>query len=507
MFSKVLVANRGTIRAKCVQTVKELGCTAAVFYTPQDNMSHGVRMADESYEITVNDPTRAYYDVDRIIELAARIDADAVHPGYGFLAENLEFVRGLAERGVKFIGPDEESLARLTKKPDMKILAAKAGMNIIPGSGQCTDFATLQAEARNLGYPLVLKPIASSGGAGMMVVTRESELKTAYDNLLARSDRLKLSIRDIFLEKYLARARHIEVPILRDRNGNMIVLPEIEASIQRRFQKILVETPSPYPQKELLAQISALARRFVDKLDYVGFASVEFLVQDRTAYFLEMNTYIPPWHLATHALTGIDILKEQIRIVAGEQLSLPAAPISPRGHVIGVSVNAEDPARDFVPSPGTISQFEAPLATGAVIYATAKSGDAVSSFYDPVIAQAVAQDVSRESTIKKLEVALSEFIIEGVKTNLPFLRAVLGTPSFREGDATLALVSDRDSLKDVLEGTRIDLEEDIAALIAVLALHNDSNSQEIIDAASNKGEGFSFWNLTSRLLNRNTMDY
>ncbi|NMC61741.1 MAG: ATP-grasp domain-containing protein, partial [SAR324 cluster bacterium] len=285
MFSKVLIANRGTIRAKCVQAVKELGAKAAVFYTDLDNMSHGVRMADEAYPLGLGEPTRAYYDSDRIVELAVRIGADAVHPGYGFLAENLDFAKSLAERNIKFIGPDEQTLARVTNKPLMKEEARKVGMKTIPASERCSDFARLKLSAKEIGYPLVLKPVSSSGGTGMTLISKESELRSSYDSFLNRSERFKLSIRDVFIEKYLEKARHIEFPVLRDSSGNMLILPEVEASIQRRFQKLLVETPSPFKDRNLIRELALLSRRLIDKLDYVGLASVEFIISGKNAYF------------------------------------------------------------------------------------------------------------------------------------------------------------------------------------------------------------------------------
>ncbi|NMC63614.1 MAG: hypothetical protein GYA55_10670, partial [SAR324 cluster bacterium] len=222
-------------------------------------------------------------------------------------------------------------------------------------------------------------------------------------------------------------------------------------------------------------------------------------------YFNEINTYIPPWHVVVSQLSEVDLVREHIRIVSGQALSVFSPEPHSRSHVIGVSVNAEDPMKDFAPSPGTLTQFEVPLATGAAIFATAKSGDLISSFYEPVIAQAVAVDSSRDSAITKLRVALSEFIIEGVKTNLPLLRAILELPEFKAGDVDSSLLLDKDSLKELLEKTRIDTEEDIAALIAALTLHNDTNSEQIINAAG-RSEGFSIWNFTARLLNRNSME-
>lgn len=505
MFSKVLIANRGTIRAKCVQAVRELGARAAVFYTDQDNMSHGVRMADEAYHLAGADPIRAYYDAERIADLAVQIGADAVHPGYGFLAENVEFVRNLAARKIRFIGPDERMLRLTVDKLRMKEEAEKTGMKIVPGSGACLDLTSLVSAAKETGFPVLLKPVSGSGGVGISVIRKEAELRPAYEAFVNRSERLKLENRQVFVEKYQEHARYIEFPVLRDKNGNAVSLPEIEASIQRRFQKVVVETPSPLKDRDLIRELSAQSRRFLERLEYAGLASVEFIVTGKNICFIEMNTYVPVWHAASTYSTDADLVREQIRIISGDLLSVREGEQNPRGHVIGVSINAEDPAKDFVPSPGTLTQFEVPLATNATINATAKRGDTISSFYEPVIAQALAIDSTREASITKLKVALSELIVEGVKTNLPLVRAILESPQFTRAEADISMLVDKDSLAELLEKTRREAEEDMAAIIAALTLHGDANSQEIIDAAG-RVEGFSFWNLTSRLLNRSTME-
>ena len=507
MFSKVLVANRGAIRAKCVQAVKELGCKAAVFYTGQDNMSHGVRMADEAYEIHSSDPMHAYNDVESIVELAVRIGADVVHPGYGFLAEDVTFAKALRSHGIHFLGPDPDRLEFLTDKTAMRGEAAVAGMQVVPGSEAFEDLASLQAAAKELGYPVVLKSISGSGGIGVAVVRREQDLLPAYEGVLARADRQRLRSRKLFVEKYLPNARLVEFPVLRDSHGNTLALPEIESSIQRRFQRLVAESPSPLPDRALLKRLATRARKFVDKLDLAGLTTVEFLLDGADAYFLELNTYVPVWHTLISQLTGVDVVKEQIRIAAGDSSGIFAEQVVPRGHVVGVSLNAEDPEEDFVPSPGTIHRFDVPMSLGTIVYGTAESGAAISALFEPVIARVVAGAPSREETIRKLQVMLGDLIIEGVKTNSPFLRAILDDESFRTGTLSAGWLLDRQVVQRLNERSRLETEEEIAALLAALTLHNDSNSQQILNAAAQRSENISFWNFTARLFNRQTMDY
>lgn len=508
MFKKILVANRGIIRLNCVQAVKELGAKAAVFYAPNDNMSIGVRSADEAYQLDSTNPSATYYDIEAIIALAEKIGAEALHPGYGFLAENASFARKLGEKGIKLIGPDfDRPGIELTNKPATKRLANELGVPVVPGTEECSSIEELRSAIAPLGFPLILKSVAASGGQGVRSVSKESELEDNYQHLVDLVARTHGDTTSVFAEKHLKDAQHIEFPVVRDSLGNVVVLPEINGSIQRRFQKLLIETPSAYPNRKLIKRLAVLSRRLVERMDMVGFASVEFLLEADQAYFLEINGYIQPAHVATNRLTGIDLIKEQIRVVAGEELSISQEEMRVRGHVIGVSINAEDPEDDFAPSPGTLLYFDTPSGTGATVYATAQSGDRISTFYDPLVAQVVAVDSTRKDTIRKLLVALDGFIVEGIKSNLPLLQAILRHERFSKGNFSVDLLSDRAVIRELLDSTRSEEEETISALLAALALGNDKNTQEILDAAAERSDGYSFWNFTSRLLNRNKMEF
>lgn len=508
MFSKILVANRGIISASCVQAAREAGAEAAVLYLPQDKRSFAEMMADEVYELNSPDPAKAYYDVARIADLAQKIGADAVHPGYGFLAGNTDFQRLLEEREIALIGlRSTKHTDVLSSKPRAKAFAEKLGIRAVPGSDVCTTFAEVEGAAKKMDYPVVLKPASGAGGRGMRIVARESELESAYGYALSRAERFGVASAHVFVEEYLKSARHLEFPVLRDDSGNIIVLPEVESSIQRRFQKLLMETPSAVENRALVKQLAGFSRRLVERLEMVGFASVEYLVDGDKAYFLEINNYVQPSHAATTELTGIDLIKEQIRVCSGEDLLFGQEDVFAHGRAMSVFVNAEDPLEDFAPSPGVVHRFELRSGAGIRVHSTLASGDTVSSLYDPVLAQVVAVNHHREDVIRKLSVALSGFIIEGVKTNLPFLRSLLEAEAFVSGDVNVSFLSERSSLRDLLENMSVDEEEEIAALIAALTLHNDVNSQKIIEAAAAQANQYSIWNFTSRLLNRNKMEF
>lgn len=508
MFSKVLIANRGIIRELCIQAVKELGAKAAVFYVSDKESGVGEVMADEAYEFPSSHQVNPFYDGQRIVELAERIGADAVHPGYGFLSANLDFAEKLAARGIRLIGPDPARvLPEFFRKPDLKRVAQKLRIPVLASSKACSSLAQVEEAAREIGYPLVLKPVSGSGARAVAHVLNEAQLRPAYDASLSRILRYEQGAEEVFLEQYCSHARHLEFPVIRDAVGNVVVLPEIECSVQRKFQKLLIETPSCFEDKALLKTLATKSRRLVERLEFVGVASVEFLISGDEAYFLEINGYLQPGFAASSRLNGIDIVREQISICAGESLSFSQEDVFPRGCAVSLSINAEDPLEDFTPSPGTVDCLAFPSASGVELLTTVSSGDEISSLYAPVIGQAIAVDQTREAAICKLQAALSSCIIEGLKTNLPFLEALLGAPEFAQGKIDMDYLSDAGKLQELAASMQVSEEEDMAAFIAALTLHNDANSEQIIQAAENRAQQYSFWNLTSRLLNRNKMEF
>jgi pyruvate carboxylase subunit A len=494
MFSKILIANRGIIRLNCIRAIQELGAKAAVLYTTEEAQGVGVRMADEAYPLTGSKPGEEYYNEDAIVQIARACGADAVHPGYGFLAQSPRFAKKLADARIRLISSIDDD------KTVTKDAAIKTHLPVVPGSDPCANLAEVRSAAKEIGYPMVLKAVAGYSGRGIRIVHSEAELATAYDFILSRIEALRLSRQDMYIERYFHHARHIEVPVLRDKLGNVVVLPELDSSVQRRFQKFIVETPSPLRDRNLLKTLASMSRKLVEKLDFVGFTSVEFLVADRP-WFLELNTFIQPAHVATNEVAGVDVIKEQIRIFAGEPLAVTAEDVHARGHAITLSVNAEEPLADFAPSPGIIKRFDLASGTGITVFATAHAGDTVSSFYDPTIAQAVFVDRARAEALARLRAGLGGFVIEGIKTNLPFLKAVTTSPEFEKAEMDISFINDRQHLRKLLEKTSSEDEATIAAVIAALTLHNDAGSQHILDEAQRAGN-YSIWNFASRFLGR-----
>ena len=503
MFRKVLIVNRGLIQVNCIRAARELGAVAAIAYVADDKNSVGVRMADEAYELAGSDPSEAYRDASRIIELAVHIGADAVHPGYGFLAQSSALASALSERGITLItsvsgGP----VGDLGQKPAVKAEAERLKIRVVPGSPALTEPEEIIRVARAIGYPIALKTTTGVGGRGIRVVQNEQGLREAVQGLLPRAEQ---SASGLFVERFFSSVRNIEFPVLRDRFGSTVVLPEVESSLQRRFQKLVMETPSSFSDRALIRQLAAQSRRLVEKLEIVGCASVEFLIDDVGAQFLELNCSIQPAHVATYEVTGLDLLKEQLRIHAGEPLSLAQEDIQPQRVALSVVLNAEDPAVGFAPSSGSIKRFEIQSGMGVSVYSTVTAGDRLSPYFDPALAHVVAADWTREDACNKLEASLKSTIVEGVKTNIPFLLALIRSEAFQEGAMHTGYIADREIQRQLTDAAQEGEGEDVAALIAALALHHDANREGILEGAE-KVSSYSLWNLTSRLWNRNKME-
>jgi acetyl/propionyl-CoA carboxylase alpha subunit len=489
MFKKVLIANRGIIQANCVRAVKELGARAITIFEEADKESAGVRNADEAYELVVKDRRhRAYLDIDQIVELAERLGVDAVHPGYGFLAQNAEFVSKLAERKIAFIAPSFSGVFNLSNKHLVKAYVAKTGMPILPGSECFKDKEWLYTFAEAIGYPLVIKSAYGYGGLGMRVVWSEAELLAAFEEIQFVCSRLMLASNEVFLEKYLEDTQHIEFPVFRDHNGQVIVLPELECCVQRRFKKLVVESPSPNLSPAMRQLLESQIRVLVDRLGIHGFASVEFLLKEGKAYFLEINGYIQPAHTASGLLTGIDMLKEQIRLVSGESLSVAPGKFNVHGHVINAYVCAEDPENGFVPSPGTVDRLYLPFGEGVFLQSSIFSGATISSYYDPMIAKLLVRGSNREDAMNKMIIALKEFFVEGVRTNIPLLRAIICSPEFKSGNFGPALLNQPSQLKRLMESLRTPDQQMIAAMIGALAVHRDTLRQSLVEAPRTEEE-------------------
>ena len=407
MFKRVLVANRGLIQANCVRAIKELGATAIAVYDGDERDSAGVRNADEAYELKTTDPRiRPYLDLNQIVRLAETLNADAVHPGYGFLAQNGKFASELEKRDIRIIAPRAEGRFSLSNKYKVKLAAKRVGLPVLEGSDIFSDQEHLQPAAETLGFPLVMKAAHGYGGIGMKVIHDKDRLEPEFEQIQATCRKFLMNSQEVFLERYLPEARHIEFPVLRDEQGRTTVFPELECPLQRRYQKLLLETPSPFIDADLRDRLKSEIKVLCERLNVFGFASVEFLVKDGRAWFLEINGYIQPSHTATTLLTGVDLLKEQIRLLSGESLGIGHGEICCDRHVITSYIYAEDPEDEFAPSPGQVDRLYLPFGEEVVLQTSIFSGAKISPFYDPMVAKLLVRGRSREEAVLKMGIAL-----------------------------------------------------------------------------------------------------
>jgi acetyl-CoA carboxylase biotin carboxylase subunit len=434
MFKKILIANRGEIALRVIRACRELGIQTVAVYSEADRESLHVRFADDDVCIGPPPARESYLKIPRIIAAAEITGADAIHPGYGFLAENAEFAETCQASNIAFIGPTADQIRVMGDKAAARKAMADVGVPIVPGTpGPIEDPDEALGFAREMGFPVIIKAAAGGGGKGMRVARDADEFARAFQ--LARPEALSaFGNGDVYVEKYLSRPRHVEFQILGDRHGNVIHMGERDCSVQRRHQKLIEEAPSPAVTPELRAKMGDAAVRGAKAIDYVGAGTIEMLLdEDGSYYFMEMNTRIQVEHPVTEMLTGVDLVKEQIRVAADEKLSVREVPPL-RGHVIECRINAEDPARNFQPSPGRIEVFHPPGGPGVRVDTHVYAGYTVPPFYDSLLAKLVCQGRDRQEAINRMHMALESFIIEGVTTTTSFLGRVLMHPSFRAGD-------------------------------------------------------------------------
>ena len=440
MFSKVLVANRGEIAVRISQTLRAMGIAPIAVYSEPDTGAPHVTTADQSVALPGNTAEETYLNIPRIVQAALDCGAEAIHPGYGFLSENPEFARACREAHITFIGPAVESMEALGDKLRSKDIAVSAGVPVVPSSLECLpgDAALRQAQdefVERWGFPLLVKAAAGGGGRGMRLVNRQSELDAGMETA-SREARAAFGDGRVFLERYVANPRHIEVQVLADGSGHTIHLGERECSIQRRHQKIIEETPSPILTPELRQRICDAAVAVARTAGYVNAGTAEFLLDSHSGefYFLEMNARLQVEHPVTEAVLGLDMVEWQLRIAAGEPLTLQQQDIQPRGHAIECRIYAEDPYRDFVPSTGTLLRWRPPSGPGLRLDSGVAEGQEVSIYYDPMLAKLTAWAPSRELSLRRMEVALSQFLALGIVTNIPLLRSVVKHTQFQRGE-------------------------------------------------------------------------
>ena len=433
MFNKVLIANRGEIALRIIRTCKEMDINTVAVYSTADKDGLDVRFADEAVCIGPPASNESYLNIPRIMAAVEITNADAVHPGYGFLAENAGFAEICSEYGVKFIGPTPEMISKMGDKITAKETMVKAGVPVVPGSGGLLKDVTQGLKiAKDIGYPVILKATAGGGGKGMRIVWKPDEFENQW-NMARQEAKASFGNDGIYIEKFIEEPRHIEFQIIGDQKGKVIHLSERDCSIQRRHQKLVEECPSPFMDKNLRSKMGKAAVKAGKYINYEGVGTVEFLVDKyKKFYFMEMNTRIQVEHPVTEEVIDHDLIKEQIKVAAG--VPITGKDYLPSMHAIECRINAEDPYNNFRPNPGKITSFHSPKGHGVRVDTHVYAGYSVPPYYDSMIAKLITRAQTREECITKMERALDEFVVEGIKTTLPFHRQLMRDKAFREGD-------------------------------------------------------------------------
>jgi len=483
MLKKILIANRGEIAVRIMRACKEMGIPSVAVYSDADKDALFAKYADEAYHIGPAPATMSYLKMEKLIDVARQSGADGIHPGYGFLAENPKFAAMCEDEGIKFIGPSSRVLALLGDKIAARKEMIRAGVPVVPGTDECvTEFKQAREIARETGYPVIIKPSGGGGGIGMTIVWTESELEKALESTQAIAA-TTFGIPDVYLEKYLTNPRHIEFQLLGDSHGNAIHLGERECSIQRRHQKLIEESPSPVVGAKLRKDMGERAANAAQMVGYEGAGTMEFLYSDGKLYFMEVNARVQVEHPVTEMVTGVDIVKEGIRIASGLPLSLTQKDVKVQGSAIECRINAEDPFEDFVPTPGKIRSYNAPGGPGVRVDSGVYSGYTIPPFYDPMIAKLIVWGRDRSEAIQRMRRALYEYIITGMKNNIPFHLAVMENPRFVKGELGTHFIETETTLPDdmiTIAGREVPLEaklphggddkRKIAAIAAVAAV-------------------------------------
>ncbi len=450
MFTKILIANRGEIAVRIMRACEELGIDTVAVYSELDRDAVHVKRAGEAYLLGPGPAAESYLVIDKLIDAVRRSGAEAVHPGYGFLAENAGFAAALEEAGITFIGPPASAIEAMGSKTRARELMAKAGVPIVPGT---TEPVASIEDARKviektIGYPVAVKAAGGGGGKGFRVALDDSQLQDAFEGA-AREGEKFFGDATVYLERYLPDPRHVEVQVLADTHGNVIHLGERDCSVQRRHQKLIEEAPAPAVDSELRARIGKIATEAAAAVKYTGAGTIEGLLQDGEYFFLEMNTRVQVEHCVTEMVTGIDIVKEGIRVAAGGPLSISQEDLQLRGHAIECRINAEDASKNFAPAPGSIGAYREPAGPGVRVDSGVQAGSEISPMYDPMVAKLIVWDVDREQATARMLRALGEYEIGELKTLLPFHRALLQTRQWHDAETCRDLIEDRAWLKEL----------------------------------------------------------
>src|SRR6201987_305634 len=450
MFSKILIANRGEIAVRIMRACEELGILTVAVYSELDRDAVHVRRADEAYLLGPGPASESYLAIDKLIDAVQRSGAEAVHPGYGFLAETAAFAAALDKAGITFIGPPASAIEAMGAKTKARELMQKAGVPIVPGTTEpvetIEDAETVIADT--IGYPVAVKAAGGGGGKGFRVALDESKLKDAFEGA-AREGEKFFGDATVYLERYLPDPRHVEVQVLGDTHGNVIHLGERDCSLQRRHQKLIEEAPAPAVDSELRARIGKIATDAAAAVSYTGAGTIEGLLQDGEYFFLEMNTRVQVEHCVTEMVTGVDIVKEGIRVAAGAALSIAQEDVDLRGRAIECRINAEDASKNFAPAPGLIVDYREPSGPGVRVDSGVGPGSEISPMYDPMVAKLIVWDADRAQASARMLRALGEFQIGGLKTLIPFHKAIMATAEWANAETCRDLIEDREWLKQL----------------------------------------------------------
>lgn len=469
MFKKVLVANRGEIAVRVLRACEERGISTVAVFSEADRTALHVRYADEAYPIGPAPSRESYLRIDKIIDVARRANVDAIHPGYGFLAENAEFAAACVDAGITFIGPSADAIAKMGDKQTARQTVAQRGVPLVPGTDKGLRDDELKAAAVRIGFPLMIKATAGGGGKGMRVVHDPDEFTSSLA-AARREAAAAFGNDEVYLEKYIASSRHIEVQILADSHGNIIHLGERECSIQRRHQKLIEEAPSVAVDDNMREEIGKIAISAAESVNYVNAGTIEFLYdnKDDKLYFLEMNTRLQVEHPVTEWVTGVDIVKEQIAIAAGRRMRYRQSDIAPKGWSIECRITAEDPFNNFMPNGGTVTYLKEPTGPGVRVESALYLGYEISLFYDPMVAKLIVWGETRAEAILRMRRALNEYRIGGIKTSIPFHQEIMDSTEFIWGTFDTSFISRR----RLIAGERdADDHAKIAALAATLIAH------------------------------------
>ena len=447
MFQKVLIANRGEIAIRVARTLKEMGIGSVAVYSEIDRDAPHVREADEAFLIGPAVPAESYLNIEKIIATAKEAGAEAIHPGYGFLAENAEFAKACADADIVFVGPPPEAIEAMGSKTRAREIMAEAGVPIVPGAtASAKDVEEARKQAEDAGYPVACKAAGGGGGKGFRVAMTPDDLEEAFEGA-AREGEKFFSDDRVYVERYLENPRHVEVQVLADSHGNVIHLGERDCSIQRRHQKVIEESPGPHVDAEMRERIGKIATDAAAAVGYRSAGTVEGLQVGDEYFFLEMNTRVQVEHCVTEMVTGVDIVREQILVADGEALSVSQEEVELRGHAIECRINAEAAHKNFAPAPGGISTYREPAGPGVRVDSGVEAGSEVTPMYDPMVAKLIVWDVDREHATRRMLRALGEYEVGGLTTLIPFHRAILATEQWANGETCRDLMEDREWLK------------------------------------------------------------